>query len=238
VITRREFLRATAATAGIVTVAHHLPATSRAEATASAPAGVGSTPAEAMRHRIDGLPKVRGEKVYVRDLRARDMPGWPAETHHVLLLRAQHSDRPFLDLDLSGWSDDARPTRIVVAEDLARDRITSSGLFLRNLLLPRGKGAEHAGQPVAMLIFDSFRQFRQASRLIGADVARYGNPDPSVARDEVFGTVHYIRSAGTPADVFSRVKDGWHDPDAVGIRCSRRSWTSSPSSAGIRRPAS
>lgn len=219
-VTRRQFLTSTVATAGIVTVAHHFPAMSSATtgvvALAQSPASVPTAEA-ALPRRIDGLPKVKGDKIYVRDLRARDMSGWPPQTRHALVVRARYSDRAFLGLDLSRLSGDAAPKRIVLAEDLGRDRVIAFELFLKRLLLPTGEHAEHAGQPAAILIFDSFRACWTASRLIQAeDVVRYGPADPSQVRREVFGTVHYIRSAGAPDDVFSRVKDGWHDPDAVG----------------------
>ena len=78
-VTRREFLTSTVATAGIITVGHRLPsspALAEASTPASSPAGEVSIE-RAMPQRIDGLPKVKGEKIYARDLRARDMPGWP-----------------------------------------------------------------------------------------------------------------------------------------------------------------
>ena len=176
-VTRREFLTSTAATAGIITVAHRLPPRSP-EAAQLAPSPAGDVAVErAMPHRIDGLPKVRGEKIYARDLRARDMPGWPSETRHALLLRADHSDRPFLGVDVSSLSPDATPKRVVLADDLTRDRIIASEHFLKYLLVPKGTIAEHAGQLVAILIFDSFRQFWTASRRVHAEgVVRHGPP--------------------------------------------------------------
>lgn len=216
-VTRRQFLTSTVATAGIVTVSHHLP-TRSPEAAQLAQGQAGEVPVErVMPHRIDGLPKVKGEKIYARDFRARDIAGWPPETRHALLLRADSSDRPFLGVDLSSLSPDAAPKRVVLAEDLTRDRIIASEHFLKHLLLPKGRNAEHAGQPVAILIFDSFRHWRMASGRVHAEgVVRYGPPGASPVRDDIFGTVHYVRAAGTPNEVFSRVKDGGHDPDAVG----------------------
>lgn len=214
-VTRREFLSATVATAGVVTVAHRLPV---AEAAQLVQRPAGDTPIErAMPYRIDGLPKVRGEKVFARDLRARDMAGWPPETRHALLLRADHSDRQFLGVDVSSLAPDAAPRRVVTAEDLTRDRVAGLPYFLKHLLLPKGRVAEHAGQPVAILIFDSFRAFWTAGRRVrAADVVRYGPSGAAPDRHDIFGTVHYVRAEGRPNDVFSRVKDGWHDPDAVG----------------------
>src|SRR5262245_13482040 len=38
--------------------------------------------------RIDGVPKVTGAKLYASDFRAADLPGWPANTSHAMLIRA------------------------------------------------------------------------------------------------------------------------------------------------------
>ena len=38
--------------------------------------------------RIDGVAKVSGSKLYASDFRASDMPGWPSETSHAILVRA------------------------------------------------------------------------------------------------------------------------------------------------------
>jgi hypothetical protein len=151
-VTRRQFLTSTVATAGIMTVAHHLSAAQLAQSQA------GDVAVErVMPHRIDGLPKVKGEKVYARVCGRGTWRGGPPETRHALLLRADHSDRPFLGVDVSSLSPDARPKRVVIADDLTRDRIIASDLFGKYLLVPKGRTAEHAGQPVAILIFDSFR---------------------------------------------------------------------------------
>src|SRR5262249_42456986 len=41
-----------------------------------------------LKYRIDGTSKVMGEKVFARDIRARDMPHWPQQQSHALVLRA------------------------------------------------------------------------------------------------------------------------------------------------------
>src|SRR5215467_3008570 len=38
--------------------------------------------------RIDGVAKVTGAKLYASDFRAADLPGWPANTAHAMLIRA------------------------------------------------------------------------------------------------------------------------------------------------------
>jgi CO/xanthine dehydrogenase Mo-binding subunit len=45
-------------------------------------------PAAAGMGRIDGVAKVTGAKLYAADFRAADLPGWPAETSHAILIRA------------------------------------------------------------------------------------------------------------------------------------------------------
>jgi hypothetical protein len=40
-----------------------------------------------LKYRVDGTSKVTGEKVFARDIRARDMPHWPQQQAHALALR-------------------------------------------------------------------------------------------------------------------------------------------------------
>src|SRR6478609_4294982 len=42
-----------------------------------------------LKYRIDATAKVTGEKVFARDIRARDMPHWPRQQAHALILRDQ-----------------------------------------------------------------------------------------------------------------------------------------------------
>ncbi|MDO9526851.1 MAG: hypothetical protein Q7J57_15155 [Gemmobacter sp.] len=67
--------------------------------------------------RIDGLAKVTGQKVYARDFRARDMPGWPAGEWQALYLNSTTTSRAFLGLDLSGLPPEAQP-RVVIYGDM------------------------------------------------------------------------------------------------------------------------
>ena len=52
------------------------------------------------RYRVDGYAKVTGAKLYARDFRAADMPGWPDEMSHALLLFANDATRRFTGIDL------------------------------------------------------------------------------------------------------------------------------------------
>src|SRR5271157_2878482 len=48
--------------------------------------------------RIDGVAKVTGVKLYASDFRAADMPGWPANTSHAMLLRAADATHVYTGL--------------------------------------------------------------------------------------------------------------------------------------------
>ncbi len=57
--------------------------------------------------RIDGVAKVTGTKLYASDFRAADLPGWPAQTSHALLVRAPDATHVYIGMDL------ARPTGVM-----------------------------------------------------------------------------------------------------------------------------
>jgi hypothetical protein len=89
-IDRRCLLKASLV-AGVAVVVRPLVAGAQSPAFDTHASASGSewrrTPATAAR-RIDGRPKVTGAKVYAADFRAVDMPGWPPDTAHAMLLKA------------------------------------------------------------------------------------------------------------------------------------------------------
>jgi CO/xanthine dehydrogenase Mo-binding subunit len=188
--------------------------------------------------RIDGLPKVLGEKIYARDYRSRDLPGWPQDTHHALLIRAGVADRA-ITLDVSAIDEmPIRPLKIVTAADVAARAIrpaVNRKTFGVSWFVPNGAIAEHVAQPVAMLIFEHIDGLRQAKELLAAGLtllrfgAQVANNEQDVRRlldpllaarqrdaDVAYSSVHYVRIAGDPLDYFSHVEDGQHDPTAIG----------------------
>ena len=114
------------------------------------------------RYRIDGFAKVTGAKLYARDFRAADMPGWPQATGHALLLFAPEADRIFTGIDLSVLGKDLQPDRVVTADDLAQAGIAATGFFACDLFCPKGKTPAYLGQPVAMLIWHDIARFAPA----------------------------------------------------------------------------
>ncbi len=72
------------------------------------------------RFRNDALSKVCGDKVFARDIRAKDMPGWPTQQGHALLLKATKADRIYAGHDLSLLGSELQPDRIVTAATLRK----------------------------------------------------------------------------------------------------------------------
>jgi hypothetical protein len=93
----------------------------------------------ALKYRIDGTSKVTGEKVFARDVRARDMPHWPQQQSHALVLRATSADRSYAGFDLSMLGPDLAPDRVVTAADLLRDGLAFPDFYGEDMLLPAGK---------------------------------------------------------------------------------------------------
>src|SRR5262249_43715488 len=109
-----------------------------------------------LKYRVDGTSKVPGGKVLARDIRARDMPDWPQQQSHALVLRVTMADRGYAGFDLSALGPDLAPDRVVTAADLARDGLTFPDFYGEDILLPEGKTPAYLGQAVAILIYQDF----------------------------------------------------------------------------------
>jgi CO/xanthine dehydrogenase Mo-binding subunit len=232
VLTRRTFFGI--AGAGGVTVLHHrlaFAATSApgnaAPAEQAAMVGVGAKPHWSAapgkaRFRIEGLPKVTGQKIYARDFRTRDMLGWPTQERVALVLRAHSVDRLFLGLDLSMLSADLQPLRAITQADLLRDNITlpfgysMPAQWPSGLLVPQGTRPVFYGQPIAILLFASYDVFRRAKRLLqfNPQVVQYDSKTAAipVANDPYQPTTYLTRYAQPGQQPFSQVQDGHSDP--------------------------
>ncbi|MBN3854089.1 xanthine dehydrogenase family protein molybdopterin-binding subunit [Paraburkholderia sp. Ac-20340] len=165
----------------------------------------------APKFRIDGIAKVTGSKVFARDVRAADMPHWPQQQSHALILRTTQADRLYEGFDLSLLGDDLKPDRVVTADDLARDGLAFPAFYGDDMLLPAGKTPAYLGQAVAILIYHDFARFRFAKNALKFrdDVIRYGAQTGSLERDP-WGTFRFVRVGGKTAyddDVYSSLKD-------------------------------
>ena len=163
------------------------------------------------RFRMDGHEKVVGGKVFARDIRAADMPHWPKQQSHALILRTTLADRLYEGFDLAALGDDLKPDRVVTAEDLARDKLAFPSFYGEDMLLPTGKTPAYLGHAVAILIFHDFARYQLARGRLRAtrDVIRYGATTGPLDR-EPWGVFRYVRVGGASPDdedAYSSLKD-------------------------------
>jgi CO/xanthine dehydrogenase Mo-binding subunit len=169
-----------------------------------------------LKYRIDATAKVTGEKVFARDIRARDMPHWPQQQGHALVLRVTTADRRYLGFELSALGSDLAPDRVVTAAELVRDGIAFPDYYGDDILLPEGQTPAYLGQAVAILIYRDFARFRFAKYKLQFNdaVIRYGEVTGALVRDP-WGSSRFVRVAGpTPDsdDLFSPVRQGPFSP--------------------------
>lgn len=85
--------------------------------------------------RIEGLRKVMGQKIYARDYHARDMDGWPDHQWHALYLRARRTDIAFSHVREELFPEEARPTRVVLGNELDGRLFDVTIAFERDLVV-------------------------------------------------------------------------------------------------------
>ena len=216
-ITRRGFVKLVTSS-GIVVGISHL--SSAAEPTfryrETLPGAAPWNPSATGKGRVDGIAKVTGAKLYASDFRAADMPGWPDKTSHALLLRTPDATHVYMGLDLSRLTGTLKPAVVVTANDIAKMNIRAPAFFAdADLFCPVGKTPHYLGQPVALLIFDTFDQFDRA-RLVLRERSplKFGRETGPVAV-KPYGSNRFTRIAGPTADaadVFSPLLAGWATP--------------------------
>lgn len=189
--------------------------------------------------RIDGVAKVTGAKLYAADFRAADMPGWPATTSHAMLIRAPDATHIYTGIDLARLSGARKPTVVVTAADLTRIGARTPEFYAGDLFCPAGKTPLYLGQPVALLIFDTFDAFDQARLALrdGAFVKFGKKTGPVEAPD--YGAYRFTRIAGpTPdaPDVYSPLQDGWVSPERV-PKTNQRNWAPRPKDSAYAKAA-
>jgi CO/xanthine dehydrogenase Mo-binding subunit len=215
-ITRREFLRA-ATLGGIALTLSRLAAADELgfAARETLPGRQHWNPAATGIGRIDGVAKVTGAKLYASDFRAADMPGWPTQTSHALLLRTADATHVYAGPDLSPLAGPLQPSAVVTADDLARIGVRVPEFYAGDLLCPVGRTPLYLGQPIALLIFQDFDSFDQARlALRGRPFARFGAETGPVETPN-YGAFRFTRVGGsTPeaADTYSPVNSGWVSP--------------------------
>ena len=168
--------------------------------------------------RIDGVPKVTGAKLYAADFRAADLPGWPANTSHAILVRAPDATHVYTGIDLARLSGAMKPSAVVTAAELAKIGTRVPEFYAGDLFCPLGRTPIYMGQPVALLIFETFDAFDQARlALRDGTFVKFGEETGPVVMPD-YGAFRFTRVAGpTPdaPDVYSPVLAGWVSPGRV-----------------------
>ncbi|BAX63752.1 xanthine dehydrogenase family protein molybdopterin-binding subunit [Burkholderia stabilis] len=184
-VTRRTFLKLAGSGAVVAISITHLPALAldageQADTGASGPSWA-PVPGKA-RWRIDGMPKVTGQKIYARDFKSRDFAGWPQQESWLYALRCGRVDAVYEGYDLGVLPAELRPIAVVDNALLSARRIPLApvGDPIANQdiywLARPGHPADCYGQPAALLIFENFDVYRHAKKLLDFNdkVIRYG----------------------------------------------------------------
>ena len=160
------------------------------------------------RYRIDGIPKVTGQKIFARDFHPRDIPGWPAAATWVHLLPAVYPDRPFLRVNTDKLPEAIRPTQVIQQPDLDAAGIGPIWFDSPSTLLVEPNSIPvYLGQPVAFLFFKDAASYRAATRLMQFDptYVEYGPAGKIPERTKLGSPYYYIRYSQGGQEVFSQV---------------------------------
>lgn len=165
--------------------------------------------------RVDGVAKVTGAKLYASDFRAADLPGWPALTSHAMLIRAPDATHVYMGMDLARLSGALKPAVVVTAADLEKIGARVPEFYAGDLLCPIGKTPLYMGQPVALLIFETFDAFDRARlALRDGTFVKFGEETGPVEMPN-YGAFRFTRVAGLTSDapdVYSPITAGWVSP--------------------------
>ena len=169
-----------------------------------------------LKRRVEGVAKVCGEKVFARDIRARDMPGWPKDQAHAFMILSDRADAPFEGFDLSLLGADLQPDSMVTAVQTMEAKLDFNDPFTygTKMLLPQGEIPIFLGHPLAILIYNDFARFSVAKRIYKknrAKIVRFGETTGPVARDP-FANYRFVRVEGDGGaagggDLYNSVND-------------------------------
>src|SRR5690625_8025546 len=104
-ISRRSFIKL-GTIAGITVSLGRLPFAHAVEVHSGAHPKTWVAPDGKARYRWDAIRKVTGQKVFARDFRAKDLPGWPKEQAHAFFVKATRIDRVVEGVDLTELGDE------------------------------------------------------------------------------------------------------------------------------------
>ena len=137
-------------------------------------------------------------------------------------------------LDLASLGGAARPSVVVTADDLQRIGTRVPDFYAGDLFCPPGKTPLYLGQPVALLLFETFDAFDEARLAFrDRDLLRFGD-ETGPAPLPNYGAWRFTRVAGsTPQspDIYAPIQEGWISPGFF-ESSGRPIWKVLPTAAG------
>ncbi|MEG0675415.1 MAG: molybdopterin cofactor-binding domain-containing protein [Comamonas sp.] len=219
-LSRRSFLKATAALGVMAGVRPLEQALAQMVEPASAQ-DAGWMADGRLRYRRDGMAKVTGQKLFAVDLRAKDMPGWPAQQSYALLIMIPRADRIFAGLDLSVLGQEFAPDVLVDAQRAQADGVLMpEPVFYGNHFLPKGQVSPMLGQPVALGIWHDYERYREAVRRLrfNDSIFQYGAAATPPQR-KPYVAARYVRMGAEShdeADLYAPLTHGIVRPALTG----------------------
>ncbi len=132
-----------------------------------------------------------------------------------MLIRAPDATHVYTGMDLARLGGAMKPSVVVTAADLDKIGTRVPEFYAGDLFCPVGKTPLYLGQPVALLIFETFDAFDQARlALRDGTFVKFGEETGPVAMPN-YGAFRFTRVAGaTPdaPDVYSPIQAGWVSP--------------------------
>ncbi|MEH2496350.1 CO/xanthine dehydrogenase Mo-binding subunit [Bradyrhizobium sp. AZCC 1678] len=132
-----------------------------------------------------------------------------------MLIRAPDATHVYLGMDLARLGGAMKPSVVVTSADLDKIGARVPEFYTGDLFCPLGKTPLYLGQPVGLLIFETFDAFDQARlALRDGKFVRLGEETGPVAMP-AYGAYRFTRVAGpTPEapDVYSPIMAGWVSP--------------------------
>ena len=173
------------------------------------------TPATAARPNR-GRPKVTGAKVYAADFRAVDMPGWPPDTAHAMLLKALDATHIFQGIDLAGGSMRSSPP-IGLCWPMTSSRpaslCQSSMPVIFSALRGKPRLSRAAGRAPDLERLRPLRG-RPDDAPVPRERFRFG-PETGPVAEEPYAAARFVRVAGPSpdsGDIYSPMLAGWTFP--------------------------
>ena len=173
-------------------------------------------PAADGRGRIDAVPKVTGAKLYASDFRAADLPGWPQNTSHAMLIRAADATHVLTGMDLSPLAGALKPSVVVTAADLARIGARVPEYLCRRPLVPGGQDAALPGPAGGDVDLRGLRHVRsgaaRAARPGCSEIRRGNRPGQNAELRRSFDSRGWPARPQTRPMSTRRSKNGWVRP--------------------------